>query len=73
MTVKELKKELKGITDNYIVVMSKDSEGNSYSPLYQLDKVKYLPETTYDGVLMDSDEQLLLKVKDNAVCLWPTN
>jgi hypothetical protein len=34
MTVKELKEILNNADDNDLVVLSRDGEGNSYSPLY---------------------------------------
>ena len=39
MTVRELKKALEGFDDDDQVVMSKDGEGNDYSPLSGLTKV----------------------------------
>lgn len=45
MTVKKLKKLLEGLDDNTVVIMSKDSEGNSYSPL-----------SGYDSGWVDKDD-----------------
>jgi len=50
MTVKELIKELEKIENkDRVVVMSKDGEGNSYSPLADFWEGAYEAETTYSG------------------------
>lgn len=48
------------------VVLSKDAEGNSYSPLNIAATTYYIPETTWRGEINDQaiDEVL-------AVALWP--
>jgi hypothetical protein len=51
INVKEFKERLKDVPDDYIVVMSSDAEGNNYSPLYELDKVMYVPENSYMGTI----------------------
>ena len=49
MTVKELKEHLDQFHDDLIVVMSKDAEGNSHSPLSSVDAVQYEADTTWSG------------------------
>lgn len=49
MTVAELIEELKQQDPNRLVVMSKDAEGNSYSPLSALYIAAYCPDTTWSG------------------------
>lgn len=50
MTVKELKKILKGIDDDRIVILQKDAEGNGYSPLAGLDdECNYRADSTWSG------------------------
>lgn len=50
MTVKELKKLLEKVDDNRIVIMSSDGEGNTYSPLADIDDSKnYTPDSTWSG------------------------
>jgi len=49
MTVKELIDKLKKEDPDRIVVMSKDSEGNSYSPLHSFWTGAYKAETTWRG------------------------
>jgi len=49
MTVGELRELLKGFDADRIVIMAKDGEGNSYSPLYGAWTGKYRAETTWFG------------------------
>lgn len=77
MTVKELIEQLGKLNQNALVVMSKDSEGNSYSPLSDAEPRLYVAETTWYGEIVDpenleDDEE----VPDDAVpcvTLWPIN
>lgn len=84
MTVKELIAELSRLEQDRIVVMSKDSEGNSYSPLADIGRSAYIAETTWNGSI--GIEKLTAKLKAKgytkedvisdgqpAVVLWPTN
>lgn len=41
MTVGELKDVLEGVDPKMLVILSKDGEGNSYSPLYQCELGTY--------------------------------
>lgn len=72
-----MKKLLSNLPDNYIVVMSKDGEGNSYSPLAQVDSYMYVAESTWSGEIRSLEEHEASgyddKFKENAVVLWPTN
>ena len=50
MTVKELIEELSKLENqDRIVVMSRDAEGNGYSPLYCLSHAAYQAESTWSG------------------------
>jgi hypothetical protein len=49
MTVKELIKQLKDYPQDSVVVMSSDGEGNSKSPLAELDDAVYVPDSTWSG------------------------
>jgi hypothetical protein len=84
MNVGELKKLLKSVDDDRLVVMSSDSEGNNYSPLMEVDATStYCADSTWSGEV--SPEKLtpeLIKqgwtVSDicggvPALVLWPTN
>jgi hypothetical protein len=69
MTVKELCDDLNGYAENALVVMSKDTEGNAYSPLETLCPGKYIAETVYSGEIVDPKNKKGVK----AVVLWPAN
>lgn len=50
MTVKDLREALEGLPDDLIVIMSKDAEGNGYSPLADVDPgYTYWADSTYSG------------------------
>lgn len=85
MKVIELIELLKTLPEDTQVILSKDSEGNSYSPLSSVavDMV-YVPETTWCGEVYsiteddkdedhwDEEEWEELKNKPKCVVLWPT-
>lgn len=69
MTVRELMTALASHPPDALVVMSRDSEGNWYSPLANVDPVHYTAETTWSGeVDHPSDPH---PDGPNAVALWP--
>lgn len=75
-----LRAALDGLDDDLLVVMSKDGEGNGYSPLSEVDLLhRYLAETTWMGEIFnpeaEDDEDELYEVEDGERCvvLWPTN
>ena len=49
MKVKELKELLNQFNDEDIVIMSKDGEGNGFSPLSDIEEGSYKAETTWYG------------------------
>ena len=49
MNVGDLKKLLEPLQDDVIVVLSKDAEGNGYSPLRDTYLNIYVPDTTWFG------------------------
>jgi len=84
MTVAELISKLLGVNPDRVVVMSKDGEGNSYSPLYKTETATYVADTTWEGEIgLEELTDDLRKmgfaeedVKENgvpALVLWPTN
>lgn len=86
MNVGELREVLKDLPDDTLVVMSKDGEGNSYSPLSGHWNGHYIPETTWWGELWSEEderdfdphlpEDAEVPVPAEAVpaiVLWPTN
>ena len=71
MKVKKLKEYLEKFKDTDIVVLSKDGEGNSYSPLADLGAAHYAADTSWSGEIYTGED--LGKRKLNAVVLWPVN
>jgi hypothetical protein len=49
MKVKDLIEQLKDVDPDRTVIMSKDAEGNGYSPLYNMSEEIYCPDSTYSG------------------------
>jgi hypothetical protein len=50
ITVGELIIELQKLDPNKVVILQKDSEGNGYSPMAEVDdNALYAPDTTYSG------------------------
>lgn len=73
MTVGELLFKLTELEDeqlDYQVVMSKDAEGNSFSPLDEIVVGAYTPDSTWSGEFTDIE---MPAGSTNAVCLWPVN
>jgi hypothetical protein len=75
MTKKELIEALADVPDEFMVVLSSDAEGNSYSPLAGYATVCYVAETPYSGEIYDEEsaEEMEVNFIENAVALWPTN
>lgn len=84
MKVRELLEQLKGVDPEREIVMSKDAEGNGYSPLSSLWEGRYRAETTWYGdvgleILTAEDRQRGYTDEDviddgvPAVILVPTN
>lgn len=79
--VSSLIKLLKTLDPNLIVVLSKDSEGNSFSPMPNgagFCESVYRPDSTWSGELVESEEGAKEKVeleKGDLPCVvfWPTN
>lgn len=59
ITVGELKAQLKDVSDDTIVIISKDVEGNEHSPLEEAFIGVYVAESTWSGDVysMDSDDR----------------
>lgn len=76
-TVKELIAALQQCEQNARVVMSKDGEGNSFSPLSEVETGLYVSETTWMGEFIspddDGDKEVDLDAGEPAVALWPVN
>lgn len=73
MTVKELIETLKELPADHIVVMSKDGEGNNFSPCADYGLQMYIPDSTWSGEIRSEEDMDEGEYKENAVVLWPTN
>lgn len=49
MKIKELIEKLSKLNPDATIILQKDSEGNGYSPLYDIEECIYVPETTWFG------------------------
>jgi hypothetical protein len=66
MTVTELIAKLQNLPADSQVVMSKDAEGNDFSPLEECIVGHYEPYTTWSGEFTEVPN-------GGAVALWPVN
>jgi len=85
MTVKELKEAIANLPDEMEVVLQKDSEGNGYSPLSDVDPdAVYVPDSTWSGdvysmdwtaddACMTDEEWEEIKSKPRTLILAPVN
>lgn len=69
MKIKDLLKKLAEYDSECEVILSKDAEGNSYSPLEDIEAAQYESETTWSGYCLGVEEG----ESHNAVSLWPVN
>ena len=69
-TVAELRRALDGLDGEMRVVLSRDAEGNGYSPLGDAEMMYYSPST---GDVVDQDEMTEYGQQDSrpALVLWP--
>jgi len=58
MKVKELIEELGKYDPDMLLVMSKDAEGNRYSPLSGLFDGHYVPSNTWSGDILDEEDEI---------------
>jgi len=72
MKVSELIEKLKCLPPDHIVVMSKDGEGNNFSPLSDYGLYQYTPDSTWSGEITQR-EDAEQDYQENAVVLWPIN
>lgn len=87
LTLGELRAKLADfdhLPDDTKVVMSKDGEGGSFSPLCEIEEGMYLAETTYSGErYMTNEQRQAMEHLDDyseapdgatlALFLWPVN
>lgn len=85
MKVKRLKELIAGLPDDMEIILQRDSEGNSYSPLACADSnAVYVPENTYSGEVysltsnaedtcMEEEEWEKVKAMPRCLVLAPKN
>ena len=74
MKVKELIELLQAKNPEFEVIMSKDGEGNGYSPLSNLSDEMYQADSTWSGeVVCKEDCEEDFEYEANAIVLRPTN
>lgn len=77
MTVRELMELLATLPADLPVVLSKDAEGNRFSPLSDWSAGRYEPDSTWSGEFYTWEDHAGTKEiaigDSNAICLWPVN
>lgn len=87
MTAKELMDILATVRPDTLIILSKDGEGNGYSPLADMSRQEgtvYVAESTWSGEIHvppgeDADPEDIETYEDavaqgvHAICLWPVN
>lgn len=78
MRVAQLRAALDEMPDDGLVVLAKDGEGNSFSPLSDSSFALYVPESTWAGDIYEPgddeyDNALEGGESESCVVLWPTN
>jgi hypothetical protein len=74
VTVDELRESIADLPGDLIVVMSKDAEGNGFSPLAEVEPAtRYAADSEYSGECPHPDDWDDHPEAVEAVCLWPTN
>ena len=84
MTIGEVLDALNAYPRDRIVILSKDGEGNAYSPLADLEERMYLADSTWSGDVYLTPENLAKESNPDeyaqapgnavrSVVLWPVN
>jgi hypothetical protein len=80
ITIKQLIEDLSTLDPNAVIVMSSDSEGNSYSPFAGYYEALYLPRNTWSGEIYTKEdteyckeEGISLKKAKKCIVITPTN
>lgn len=75
MKVFELIALLQELPKGREVIIAKDGEGNSFSPLSDWSIGMYVAESTWSGAIISEDDakDQDRRYKENAVVLWPVN
>lgn len=75
MTIKELITQLMEYPPDLKVVLSKDAEGNGFSPVYEAEPALYVPDSTWSGEVYNSDDPDILEDPnaEQVLVFWPVN
>jgi len=74
LTVRELIDRLTQLgQDEALVILSKDQEGNEFSPLWEVLPGEYEPDSPYSGQFFADGDPDYLVAPRPAIALWPTN
>jgi hypothetical protein len=73
VTVGELLELLSGYPEDARIILSKDIEGNDYSPLAQVEEGIYEPYSTWSGEFYGLDDTDDTESGERVVALWPIN
>jgi hypothetical protein len=69
ITVKELQELLSTFHPDDVVILAKNSEGSSFSPMEHGDSTFYIPLTTWSGELVEESRNTSIP----CVVFWPTH
>ena len=74
-TVKELIELLETLDPNYKVIMSKDSEGNGFSPVSEIGSGEWVARSKWSGEVLSKEdcEENGDEYEEDCIVLWPTN
>lgn len=74
MKIKKLIEELSKEDGDLDIIMSRDGEGNGFSPLSSLGDGLYVADSTYSGEIYNLDEaEDAGEEAKKVIVLWPTN
>jgi hypothetical protein len=75
MKVKDLKKILENLSDDTKIILSKDAEGNDFSPLSDYSIGVYVPDSTWSGEMFHDEDikDCGLEKEPHSIVLWPVN
>lgn len=76
ITVGELRIALEHYSDDAMIIISKDGDGNYFSPLTELTTGHYIPSSDYQGDFVSDDEMdddVNLNGARPSVVLWPAD
>ena len=75
MTAADIISLLQQVPPETLVVQSMDPEGNSFSPVFCVEKIDYLAESEFRGDIWGPEENDPKRPEGvvDAVCFWPSS